>query len=142
MLNSLKPTEGSKKNKKRIGRGPGSQGKTSGKGHKGQRARSGRSVHLWFEGGQTPLKMRAPKRGFKNFNKIEYDIVNVGKLDVFESGDLTLENLQEKGLVSGKSPVKILGNGDLSKSLNIKANGFSASAKEKIEKQGGSIEII
>ncbi len=142
MLNSLKPTEGLKKNRKRIGRGPGSQGKTSGKGHKGQRSRSGRSVHLWFEGGQTPLKMRAPKRGFNNFNKIEYDIVNVGKLDVFESGDLTLENLQEKGLISGKSPVKILGNGDLSKSLNIKANGFSASAKEKIEKQGGSIEII
>jgi large subunit ribosomal protein L15 len=142
MLNNLKPAEGSKRKKKRIGRGPGSQGKTSGKGHKGQRSRSGRSIHLWFEGGQTPLKLRAPKRGFNNFNKIEYDIVNVGKLDVFDSGDVTPETLKEKGLISGKSPVKILGNGDLNKSLNIKANGFSSSAKEKIEKQGGSIEII
>ena len=142
MLNNLKPIEGSKKNKKRIGRGPGSQGKTSGKGHKGQRSRSGRSVPLWFEGGQTPLKMRAPKRGFTNFNKIEYDVVNVSSLDVFDSGEVTVETLKEKGLVSGKSPVKILGYGDLNKSLNIKANRFSASAKEKIEKQGGSIEII
>jgi len=142
MLNNLKPIEGSKKKKKRIGRGPGSQGKTSGKGHKGQRARSGRSVHLWFEGGQTPLKLRVPKRGFYSFNKIEYDIVNVGKLDVFDNEDVTPETLKEKGLISGKSPVKILGNGELNKSLKIKANGFSASAKEKIEEQGGSIEII
>lgn len=142
MLDNLKPTEGAKKKRKRIGRGPGSQGKTSGKGHKGQRSRSGRSVHLWFEGGQTPLKLRAPKRGFTNFNKVEYDVVNVGRLDIFENGDVTVENLIEKGLASGKSPVKILGNGDISKALNIKANGFSASAKEKIEKQGGTIEIV
>ena len=142
MLNNLKPIEGSKKNKKRIGRGPGSQGKTSGKGHKGQRAIAGRSVPLWFEGGQTPLKMRAPKRGFTNFNKIEYDVVNVSSLDVFDSGEVTVETLKEKGLVSGKSPVKILGYGDLNKSFNIKANGCSASAKDKIERQGGSIEII
>lgn len=142
MLNNLKPTEGSKKKKKRIGRGPGSQGKTSGKGHKGQRSRSGASVHLWFEGGQTPLKLRAPKRGFVNIHRIEYDIVNVGKLDIFESGGVTPEILKEKGLISGKSPVKILGSGELNKSLTIKANGFSATAKEKIEKQGGSIEII
>ncbi len=99
-------------------------------------------MHLWFEGGQTPLKLRAPKRGFTNINKIEYDVVNVGRLEIFDSGDVSVENLKEKGLVSGKSPVKILGNGDLTKSINIKANAFSASAKEKIEKQGGSVQII
>lgn len=142
MLNNLKPTEGSKKNRKRLGRGPGSYGKTSGKGHKGQRSRSGRSVPLWFEGGQTPLKMRAPKRGFTNINKTEYDVVNLSRLEIFESGDVTPELLTEKGMVGGKNPVKILGNGDISKALNIKANGFSASAKEKIEKQGGTAEII
>ncbi|NIS09671.1 MAG: 50S ribosomal protein L15 [Candidatus Dadabacteria bacterium] len=142
MLNELKPTDGAKKKRKRIGRGPGSSGKTSGKGHKGQRSRSGGSVPLWFEGGQTPLKMRSPKRGFTNINKVEFDVVNVGRLDIFDSGEVTPESLREKGLVSGNSPIKILGNGDLSKSLNIKANGFSASAKEKIEKQGGTIEII
>ena len=141
MLNSLKPSTGSRKRSKRVGRGPGCHGKTSGKGHKGQRSRSGRSIPAWFEGGQTPLKLRTPKRGFTNIFKVQFDIVNVGNLDIFES-EVNPENLLEKGLVSGKKPIKILGNGELSKKLNVTANSFSNSAKTKIEDKGGTVQII
>ena len=104
MLNTLSPVSGSKKNRKRIGRGAGSQGKTSGKGHKGQRSRSGGGVSRWFEGGQTPLKRRIPKRGFKNQFKTYYEIINLKDLSRIENTEnITLELLKDSGLITGKS---------------------------------------
>jgi large subunit ribosomal protein L15 len=130
-----------------LGRGIGSGlGKTSGKGHKGQWARSGGGVRPGFEGGQTPIARRLPKRGFNNKNfSIDYDVVNVEKLNVFEDGAVvTVSELVEAGLVTLKSNggVKVLGNGQLEKKLTVKANKFSASAKEAIEKAGGTVEVI
>ena len=143
MLERLSPVEGSKKNRKRLGRGQGCHGKTSGRGHKGQRARAGGRVSRWFEGGQTPLKLRTPKRGFKNIFKKEYELVNTGQLDIFENDqDVTITDLSANGLVSGKKPVKILGTGDINKKLNIKIHSFSKTAAEKIEKAGGKIESL
>lgn len=143
MLNKLSPAEGSRKNKKRLGRGPGCHGKTSGKGHKGQRARTGKSLSRWFEGGQTPIKLRTPKRGFKNNFKKNYDLVNIRDLRSFEDDQtISVQELVERGLVNGKDPVKLLGNGDIDKKLNIKVHAFSKSAAEKIEKAGGKIETI
>ncbi|NIP30684.1 MAG: 50S ribosomal protein L15 [Candidatus Dadabacteria bacterium] len=142
MLNTLSPASGSKKNRKRIGRGAGSQGKTSGSGHKGQRSRSGRSVSRWFEGGQTPLKRRIPKRGFKNLFKKYYEIINLRDLSRFDSGDITLEALKESGLITGKNLVKLLGNGEINTKINIQVNSSSKSAINKIEKAGGKVEII
>ena len=143
MLNTLSPTSGSKKNRKRVGRGAGSQGKTSGKGHKGQRSRSGRSVSRWFEGGQTPLKRRIPKRGFKNLFKTYYEIINLKDLTKLEGNEnITLEVLKESGLITGKSLVKLLGNGEVNSKFNIQVNSSSKSAIEKIEKAGGKVEII
>lgn len=143
MLNNLSPAKGSRKNKKRLGRGPGCHGKTSGKGHKGQKARTGKTLSRWFEGGQTPIKLRTPKRGFKNIFKKRYDLVNVGDLNSFEDDQtISVQELVERGLVKGKDPVKLLGNGDIDKKLNIKVNAFSKSAAEKIEKAGGKIETI
>lgn len=142
-LNTLKPALGSTKNRKRIGRGPGSgHGKTATKGHKGQKARSGGSVKAGFEGGQMPLQRRLPKRGFTPLQKIEYSLVNLDRLDVFEAGS-TVDPvaMAEKGLIKCScSPVKILGNGDISKSLKVSATRFSQSAKEKIVAAGGSAE--
>lgn len=143
MLEKLSPSKGSTKSSKRVGRGFGSKGKQSGKGHKGQTSRSGRSVSRWFEGGQTPLKLRVPKRGFKNRFKRSFDVVNVTSLSVFEEGQtVSLEVLVDKGLVSGKREVKLLGDGELDKKLNVQVNAASKTAKEKIEKSGGKIEII
>src|SRR5512147_2415614 len=114
MLNNLSPQPGSKKNKKRVGRGTGSTGKTSGKGHKGQRARSGGRVSAWFEGGQTPLKMRSPKRGFTSRKTLKFDVINVSDLNRFGEGEVvTREEFASAGLVRGKNPVKVLGNGEL-----------------------------
>ena len=143
MLDKLTPSKGSKKSSKRIGRGFGSQGRQSGKGHKGQRSRSGRSVSRWFEGGQTPLKLRAPKRGFKNRFKRSFDIINVLNLSVFDDGQtVSTEDLISKGLVSGKKEIKLLGNGELEKKITVQVNAASKLAQEKIEKSGGKVEII
>lgn len=144
-LHELKPAAGSRKERNRVGRGIGSgNGKTSGKGHKGQNARSGGGVRPGFEGGQNPLFRRLPKRGFTNVNRKEYAIVNVETLNRFEDGaEVTAALLLETGVVSNeKAGIKILGNGELTKKLTVKAHKFSASAKEAIEKAGGSIEVI
>lgn len=143
MLNNLSPQPGSKKNKKRVGRGTGSTGKTSGKGHKGQRARSGGRVSAWFEGGQTPLKMRSPKRGFTSRKNDKFDVINVSDLNRFGEGEvITREELVGAGLVRGKNPVKVLGNGELERSLTVKADAFSKSAIAKIEEKGGKADTI
>lgn len=144
-LSELRPAEGSKQsNNFRRGRGHGSgNGKTAGKGHKGQKARSG-SPRIGFEGGQMPLYRRLPKRGFHNRNTKEIITINVSMLNRFEDGaDVTIEALMAKGLVSNpKDGVKILGNGDLTKKLNVKVNAFSESAIEKIKAIGGNAEVI
>ena len=143
-LNELKNENA--KARKRVGRGPGSgNGKTSGKGHKGQNARSGGGVRLGFEGGQLPLYRRLSKRGFNNYNfRTVYATVNVSDLEVFEEGTVvTKELLIEKGLVKKElDGIKVLGNGELTKKLTVKANKFSSSAKAKIENVGGTIEVI
>ena len=145
-LHELSPAAGSTKARKRIGRGAGSgQGKTAGKGHKGQKARAGRGMRPGFEGGQMPLQRRLPKRGFNNIFRIEMAIVNVAALDkAFEAGEVvTVDALIEKGLVKKVlGGVKVLGNGELSKALTVQANAFSESAKQKIEAAGGKAEVI
>ena len=145
-LHDLAPMEGSKKERKRIGRGPASgQGKTAGKGHKGQKARSGGNVRAGFEGGQMPLQRRLPKRGFNNIFAKKIVLVNVSDLAAkFEDGAVVdIDALKAAGLVkNGFDGVKILGNGELNKKLEVKVNAFSASAKEKIEAAGGKTEVI
>ncbi len=144
-LHELKPAEGSRSSRKRIGRGIGSgTGKTAGKGHKGQKARSGGGVRPGFEGGQNPLFRRLPKRGFTNINRKEYTVVNLDTLNRFEEGtEVTPALLIETGVVSKeRSGIKILGNGSLDKKLSVQAHKFSASAKEAIENAGGSVEVI
>ena len=142
-LSNLRPADGSKHSDAfRRGRGHGSgNGKTAGKGHKGQKARSG-APRIGFEGGQMPLYRRIPKRGFKNRNTLEFVGINVSRLEIFEDGDIvTVESLIEKGLVKNpRDGVKILGNGNITKKLTVKVDAFSAAAKEKIEAAGGSIE--
>ena len=144
-LHELSPAPGSKKERKRVGRGIGSgNGKTAGRGHKGQNARSGGGVRLGFEGGQNPLYRRLPKRGFNNRFRIEYAIVNVEDLNKFSAGtEVTPELLRESGLVKQmKDGIKVLGNGDLTVALTVKANKFSQSAIEKIQAAGGKTEVI
>lgn len=144
-LDELKPTEGSRFETKRVGRGIGSgTGKTSGKGHKGQNARSGGGVRPGFEGGQMPLYRRLPKRGFTNIFAKQYVTINVEVLEKFENGtEVTAETLKEAGIISKVlDGVKILGRGEITKSLNVKVAGFTTSAKEKIEKAGGKAEVI
>jgi large subunit ribosomal protein L15 len=144
-LHELKPAEGSRKERKRLGRGIGSgQGKTAGKGHKGQNARSGGGVRLGFEGGQTPLYRRLPKRGFTNFARKEYAVVNLDALNRFAEGtEVTPELLIETGVVSNeKAGIKILAKGTLEKKLTVKAHKFSSAAKEAIEAAGGNTEVI
>ncbi len=144
-LSELAPNKGAKKNKFRVGRGHGSgNGKTAGKGHKGQKARSGGGVRLGFEGGQMPLYRRLPKRGFKCRNSKDIIAINVSLLNVFEDGAVVdIAALQSKGLVSNpRDGVKILGNGDITKKLTVKVNFFSKTAVEKIEAQGGKAEVI
>lgn len=144
-LHELKPAEGSRKQRNRVGRGIGSgNGKTAGKGHKGQNARSGGGVRPGFEGGQNPLFRRLPKRGFTNINRKEYAIVNLDALNRFEDGaEVTPALLLETGVVSNeKAGIKVLGNGTLNVKLTVKAHKFSASAKEAIENAGGTIEVI
>jgi len=142
-LHDLSPTTGSHRDRKRVGRGPGSgTGKTSGRGEKGQNARSGGRVHPRFEGGQMPLIRRIPKRGFKSIDRVEYQVVNVRDLDRVE-GDVSPESLREAGLIrSLRKPVKVLGQGELAKKLSVSAHKFSASAQAKIEAAGGSVTVI
>jgi large subunit ribosomal protein L15 len=144
-LHELKPSEGSKKRKVRVGRGIGSGlGKTAGRGTKGQKAR--RNIHPGFEGGQTPIHRRLPvKKGFRNINHIEYAVLNVGTLEeAFESGaEVNPETIREKGLVGNvKDGLKILGHGELKKKLKVSAHKFSKSAQEKIEKAGGEVTSL
>ncbi|EIM07725.1 50S ribosomal protein L15 [Planococcus antarcticus DSM 14505] len=144
-LHELKPAEGSRSSRKRIGRGIGSgTGKTAGKGHKGQNARSGGGVRPGFEGGQNPLFRRLPKRGFTNINRKDYAVVNIDVLNRFDEGtEVTPALLIETGVVSNeRSGIKILGNGSLEKKLTVKAHKFSGSAKEAIEAAGGQTEVV
>lgn len=144
-LSTLKPNEGSKRSSFRVGRGHGSgNGKTAGKGHKGQKARSGGGVRPGFEGGQMPLYRRLPKRGFKNPNHLEIVGINVELLNRFENGsEVTIQSMIEAGIIKNpRDGVKILGKGDLTKKLTVKANAFSESAKAKIEAMGGATEEV
>src|SRR5690606_7889133 len=144
-LHELKPVAGARHSKKRVGRGTGSgMGKTSTRGHKGQNARSGGGVRPGFEGGQNPLYRRLPKRGFTNPTRKEYAIVNTQELNNFAADtEVTPELLFEQGIVKdAKSGIKILGNGELTVKLTVKANKFSQSAVEKIEAAGGKTEVI
>jgi len=141
-LHELSPAKGSKRARKRIGRGPGSgTGKTAGRGHKGQRSRSGFSQRLGFEGGQMPLTRRVPKRGFTNIFRVRYQVVNLARLTEL-AGEVTPELLVEKGLVRSGHPVKVLGDGEISTALKVQAHKFSSSARAKIEAAGGSCEVL
>jgi large subunit ribosomal protein L15 len=144
-LSNLRPATGSTKDRKRIGRGQGSGlGKTAGKGHKGQKARAGGSVKAGFEGGQMPMHRRLPKRGFRSLDKKVYSLVNLGDLEVFAAGTVVdFEALGKAGLVKKlQDGIKILGDGELSKALTVKAHKFSKSAIAKIEAAGGKAEVI
>lgn len=144
-LNDLSPAEGARKKRKRVGRGPGSgHGKTACKGNKGQNARSGGGVKPGFEGGQMPLQRRLPKRGFKNPFRMVYQVVNVRDLGRFEGGSVVeSSHLEQVGLIRcDKSPVKLLGEGEISSAVTIRVNRASRSAIEKVRSAGGSVEIL
>lgn len=144
-LQDIYPSEGSRKKSKRIGRGHGSGwGKTSGRGHKGQNARSGGGVRLGFEGGQMPIQRRLPKRGFNNIFAQKVAQINVGQLEIFDNGTtIDEEDFIQAGLIKRKyDKVKIIANGDLNKNLVVKANAFSKAAIEKIQSAGGKAEVI
>ena len=145
MLDRLEPKHGARHRRKRVGRGPGSGiGKTAGRGDKGQGHRSaGRETPLWFEGGQMPLVRRIPKRGFTNIHRKPVEIVNLRDLaDLGDGVTVDVELLVRKGLASGKAPVKLLGEGDAPSKITIKVQRASASAREKVEAAGGSVEIV
>lgn len=144
-LSTLRPNEGSKRSSFRVGRGHGSgNGKQAGKGHKGQKARSGGGVRPGFEGGQMPLYRRLPKRGFTNRNSVEIVAINIDLLNRFEDGAVvTVESMIQAGIIKNpRDGVKILGKGEITKKLTVQANAFSASAKEKIEAVGGKTEEV
>ncbi|SVC14381.1 uncharacterized protein METZ01_LOCUS267235 [marine metagenome] len=143
-LSELRAVPGSRKNRKRVGRGPGSgTGKTSGRGQKGQKSRSGGNPHPWFEGGQMPLYRRLPKRGFTNIFRKEYEIVNIAQLAGFAmKSPITPEVMKEKGMIRRVDSVKVLGNGELSEAVTVHAQKFSKSAINKIEKSGGKAVTI
>jgi large subunit ribosomal protein L15 len=145
-LHDIGPTPGSKKTRHRVGRGDSSGwGKTAGRGEKGQKSRSGAKIRPFFEGGQIPLFRRLPKRGFKNADRIIYQIVNLSQLEAaFNAGDVADETTmrEKKLLAKGECVIKVLANGDISKSITVKAAKFSEAAKAKIEAAGGSVEII
>ena len=145
-LSNLPRPEGANQDRKRLGRGPGSgKGKTSGKGHKGQKARTGHhGVPAWFEGGQMPIQRRLPKRGFKNPFRIEYDIVNVDAIQALTETEVTPDVLNEHRLIDlGRGrPVKILGNGELERKVTVRAHKVSETARKKIEAAGGSVELL
>jgi large subunit ribosomal protein L15 len=145
-LSNLPRPEGAHRERKRLGRGPGSgKGKTSGKGHKGQKARTGHhGIPAWFEGGQMPIQRRLPKRGFKNPFRTEYEIVNLAAIEALDESEITPEVLHEHRLIDlGKGrPVKILGNGELARTITVRAHRVSASARTKIEAAGGTVELL
>ena len=143
-LSELRAVPGSRKNRKRIGRGVGSgTGKTSGRGENGQKSRSGGNPHPWFEGGQMPLYRRLPKRGFTNIFRKEYEIVNVAQLaDLGMKNPITPEVMKEKRMIRKVDSVKILGNGELSEAVTVHAQKFSRSAVDKIEKAGGKVVTV
>jgi len=143
-IQELKPAPGSRHKPKRLGRGPGSgHGKTATRGHKGQKARSGGGKGAGFEGGQMPLQRRLPKRGFKNINRKEYAIINVGRLQELPFEEITPERLLQEGVLSSlKDGLKVLGSGQLRRALKVKAHAFSASALRKITQAGGQAEVI
>ena len=141
-MHDLKPAPGAKKDRTRVGRGEGSKGKTSGKGHKGQKARAGHGMRPGFEGGQLPLYMRLPKlRGFKNPFKVEFQVINIARLvELFpEGGEVAVADLIAKGAVRDNAPVKVLGDGETTVAFTLKGVKASASAKSKIEAAGGSV---
>lgn len=146
-LHNLKPAEGSTHSRKRVGRGEGSGGTTAGKGNKGQQARTGYQSKKGHEGGQMPIQRRMPKRGFKNMNRVEYTVFNLGQLDTiiskYEFDEFNLDNLYMNGLINRTALVKILGNGEMSKTnLKFVVNGISEKAKAAIESAGGTVEIL
>jgi large subunit ribosomal protein L15 len=143
-LHNLKPSDGSHRNRKRGGRGPGSgTGKTSGRGQKGQKARSGASIPAGFEGGQMPLQRRIPKVGFTPLNRVAFQVINVRALEELQEAEVTPEVLMARGLIGSlKEPVKILGTGEISRTVSVKAHAFSASARAKIEAAGGSVSVV
>ena len=149
-LSKLKPAKGATQRRKRIGRGQGSgHGGTSTKGHKGQKSRAGASIPVWFEGGQMPLQRRVPKYGFKNRNRVAYDPVNLSRLAtlveegrVDEGGAVTPETLRSLGIGGKHGRYKILGDGELTKKLDVSAHAFSQSAREKIEAAGGTVTVV
>ena len=142
-LHDLRPPKGSRKNRKRVGRGPGSgSGKTSGRGHKGQKARSGVSIPAGFEGGQMPLQRRIPKGGFTSPRRVEYQVINVRALEELSDAEITPDTLRARGLVGTRGLVKILGDGELTRAVTVSAHAVSRSAREKIEAAGGSITIV
>jgi large subunit ribosomal protein L15 len=143
-LHDLSPTPGSRKKRKRVGRGPGSgSGKTAGRGHKGQKARSGVSLRPGFEGGQMPLQRRIPKSGFRPLNRVEYQVVNIRALAEMAESEISPEVLEARGLIGSlKEPLKILGDGEIGRAVQVRAHAFSRSAREKIEAAGGSVVVI
>lgn len=144
-LSNLRRPKGANRGSKRLGRGPGSgKGKTSGKGHKGQKARTGASIPVWFEGGQMPLQRRLPKRGFTSHKQNQFEVVNVKDLARVDGDTITPAILHENGLVDlGRGlPIKVLGKGDLDRKFTVKAHAISAGAREKVEKAGGTVEIL
>lgn len=147
-LNNLRPPARSHRDRKRVGRGPGSgKGKTSGYGHKGSKARAGShgpgGGKQHFEGGQMPLSRRLPKRGFTSLNRVEYQVVNLYQLQSLEENDISPRVLRARGLIgNARRPVKVLGTGKLTRSINVSAHAFSRSAREKIEKVGGRVEEL
>ena len=144
-LNELRPAKGATKNRKRVGRGTGSGlGKTAGRGHKGQKSRSGGNIPAWFEGGQLPLTRRLPIKGFTNYTRREYEVVNLSDLERSGlEGTVTIAVLRTVGLVTrSRMPVKVLAMGEVTKALDLKVNAISAKAREKIEAAGGTIELV
>lgn len=143
-LDNLSPAPGSKHSRKRIGRGHGSgHGKTSGKGHKGQKSRTGASIPAWFEGGQMPLHRRLPKRGFTARNRKRYQVVNLQAFEELEGSEFGPEELARLGLIgSANKPVKILGEGTPGRAVTVRAHAFSTSARERIEAEGGTAELL
>ena len=142
-LHRLSPVPGSRRTRKRVGRGPGSGlGKTAGRGHNGQKSRSGGTVPAWFEGGQMPLQRRIPKRGFTNRGRVEYAVVNVRDLNRLATDQVTLDTLVASGLAgAGRQPVKVLGMGEAETAMHVEAHAFSASARLKIEAAGGTVSV-
>jgi large subunit ribosomal protein L15 len=144
-LSNLRRPDGANRAEKRLGRGPGSgTGKTSGKGHKGHKARTGGGTHPWFEGGQMPLQRRVPKRGFRNPFRVEHQIVNVSALQGLEETELSLEVLADHRLIDlgDRRPVKVLGNGEITRKVSVQAHAVSTAARSKIEAAGGTVELI